>query len=800
MSDALLDQIRDQILDHIEAHGYEPQTPDALAETLGIDAEHREHFDAELDDLIEHGDLAVDPDGRVDLAGEEDGRLVLGSYRHNPRGFGFLVFDDPTAGDDAFVPPGKNNGALSGDQVRARVYYKGLRDGKDNYEGEVVEILERLQSRFPGTLLKHGDTWYVDPDGTTFTDPILTPDAAGRNVPEGTKVVVELTQFPAGDSPAKGVITDVLGQPGEKDVDLLSVMAQFGLPEDFPQTVKDAASNAVRGFDVEAARSERLDLTDTVICTIDPPDAKDYDDAIGIERNDDGTWTLGVHIADVSTFVPTGSVLDEEAKKRGNSTYFPGHVVPMLPEVLSNGVCSLQGGVDRFAKSVFITLEFKRDGTAVPVRTSFSNSIIRSAARLRYIEAQAIIDGHETIPHPDGDKTVDDYDEDVVDLLDDMDELARAIQKRRHQQGQINLSMPAIDLVLDEAGKVVGTKEEDDSFTHTIIEMFMVEANEAAARLYYKIGVPYLRRTHPGPDGDGEEKLRKNLAVSGHQLPTNLDRQALQAVLAKVKGKAEEFAVNFAVLRSIGRAEYSPKAQGHFALASENYAHFTSPIRRYADLTVHRLLDSYFDALRADFADGPVGPPSTEEAKQLRLDAPGYDELVDIGRHISFTERRSESAERELKQVKVLELLAEDIGGEYDAVITSIANFGVFVQLGDYLVEGLVRYEDFLDDWWDADPRAGLLRGQRSKRTVRVGDVVVARVIAVEPSKRELKLAVTDVKSRGANSVEQGGKAQPEAKGAPSTGRLGKKGRDQRSKSRDRRKTHHRREAAKSKK
>ena len=311
--------------------------------------------------------------------------------------------------------------------------------------------------------------------------------------------------------------------------------------------------------------------------------------------------------------------------------------------------------------------------------------------------------------------------------------------------------------------------------------------------------MPYLRRTHPGPDGEKEERLRKQLAVAGHQMPVNMDRQALQSILAKVQGKPEEFAINFAILRSIGRAEYSPKSLGHFALGSDNYSHFTSPIRRYADLTVHRLLDSYFNEIKADFSDGPVGPPTVEQAKKLRLDAPSYDELVEIGRHISFTERRSESAERELKQLKVLELLQDEIGSEHLAVITSITNHGVYLQINEFLIEGLVRFEDFLDDYWESDPKAGLLRGQRSNRVVRVGDVCVSKVLHVEPTKRELKLAVTEIKSRGADSKEKPQKEQPKAKGAPKLGRLGKKGRDQRSKSRDRRKTHHRREAAKKK-
>ncbi|MCS7033104.1 MAG: VacB/RNase II family 3'-5' exoribonuclease, partial [Phycisphaerae bacterium] len=536
---------------------------------------------------------------------------ILGTYRHNRRGFGFVVPSDPVGHEDLYIPEGENGGAITGDIVAARITSRGQRDGKTMYTGRIVEVLERTHQRFVGTLQKAHGEWLVYPDGNTFTEPILTPDAAGRHIRTGTKVVVELTQWPDEHARAQGVITEVLGQAGQKDVDLRGVIIQFNLPGDFPEEARIEASNAVAAFDPRAELSRRLDLREEVICTIDPDDAKDYDDAISLRQLDTGNWELGVHIADVSFFVREGSALDAEARKRGNSTYFPGHVIPMLPEVLSNGVCSLQEGVPRLTKSVFITL----DEYARPVATRFANSIIRSRKRLRYTEAQDLIDGREEIRHPDGPRRLRDYPQEVVQLLRQMDQLARRIQKRRLADGQLVLDLPEVELVLDDDGKVIDAVPEDTSYTHTLIEMFMVEANEAVARLLDGLRVPFLRRIHPEPEPEDSERLRQFVQVSGHRLPRRLDRQGIQSLLSAVRGKPEAFAINLAVLKSLTRAEYSPQVIGHYALASEHYCHFTSPIRRYADLTIHRLLDAFFAAGGAG-----QGERSASSRRRVKID------------------------------------------------------------------------------------------------------------------------------------------------------------------------------------
>ncbi len=742
------EQLQTKILDRLKSDDYRPQPPRGLAKDLEVHEEQDYHaFREALRELMHNGRVVLGARGAVVLPTQKTSRdEFVGTYRHNKRGFGFVVPTDPGSREDLFIPPGNHSGAITGDIVRAKITSRGERDGKALYSGRVTEIVQRTQKRFVGTLVKQAGEWIVMPDGNTFLEPILAPDAASRHIKSGTKVVIELTAYPEEGQRAAGVVTEVLGAAGEKDVDLKSVIVGHNLPGPFPEPVADQARAAIDTFDPEQERTRRVDITDQIICTIDPDDAKDYDDAISLRQLDNGQWELGVHIADVSYFVEKDTPLDVEAQERGNSSYFPGHVIPMLPEILSNGVCSLQEGVPRLCKSAFITY----DEDARPIRTKFANTLINSRKRLRYVEAQALIDHAEAIPHPDGDKRRTDYDPEVLQLVDQMNALAKRLQKRRRQQGQIVLDLPEVKLVLDEEGKVIDAVPEDTSFTHTLIEMFMVEANEAVARLLNSLDVPVLRRVHPDPDLQDSDRLRNFVQVAGHKVPKNLDRKGIQQLLESIRGKPEAFAINLAILKSLTRAEYSPEEVGHYALASEQYCHFTSPIRRYADLTIHRLLDAYFEARGDSAKTGKISKPKGgRKGKVVLEDVPTYDEFVEIGRHISFTERRSQDAERELRQVKLLTLMQNHIGDEFLGVVTGITNFGIFVQISQYLLDGLIRYEDLMDDWWDVDERAGIVRGQRTGKKIGIGDVAKVRIVKVDLARRELNLAVVEVTARG---------------------------------------------------
>ncbi|MGA2230560.1 MAG: ribonuclease R [Tepidisphaeraceae bacterium] len=770
--------IQSRILEHLKSTDYRPQRPRRLARDLNLhEEENYNAFRQALRDLMHQGHVVLGAGGHLLLPATQGATSrdeFTGVYRHNLRGFGFVVPTDPTNREDLFIPEGENGGAMTGDIVRAKITQRSERDGKAMWRGRIVTIITRSQKRFVGSLAKQHGKWVVLPDGNTLTTAIEAPDAAARHIKPGTKVVIELTTYPKGDEPAQGVITEVLGQSGEKDVDYKAIVVQFNLPAEFPDEVLAEAREAVDRFNAAPPLSGRMDLSGESVCTIDPDDAKDYDDAISLKRLNSGQWELGVHIADVSFFVEPGGALDIEAKERGNSCYFPGHVIPMLPEILSNGVCSLQEGVPRLCKSAFITF----DEDARPVGSRFANTVIRSASRLRYREAQAIIDHADIVPHPDGPRKIDSYPPAVVELLHQMNALAKRIQKRRLEAGQIVLGLPEMELVLDEEGKVAGAEPEDQSFTHTLIEMFMVEANEAVARALDGMNVPFLRRIHPEPKED-DQRLRQFVQAGGYKLPKVIDRKAIQALLDSVKGKPEAFAINLSVLRSLSRAEYSPRVVGHYALASEHYCHFTSPIRRYADLTIHRLLGEYIKATEA--AGGSGG-----RRKKLHLEnvIPEV-ELVDLGKHLSFTERRADDAERELRQVKVLELLVGHIGEDFPGVVTGITNFGIFVQLSMYLIDGVIRYDDLMDDWWDVDIGAGVIRGQRTGKRIGIGDLVTARIVKVDPPRRQLDLAIMKVLGRaghpaaqpagpGAKAGKQRSQAQQPSRGGESRKRRGR--------------------------
>jgi len=751
----MAEQLENRIIEHLKSEQYRPQKVRGLARELNLEGENEYHaFRDALRELVHEGRVILGARGAVVLPSQHHSHdEFVGTYRHNKRGFGFVVPTDPGSREDLYIPEGQNGGAITGDIVRAKIMSQGHRDGKAIYSGRVTEILQRTQKRFVGEVAKSGGDWVVLPEGNAFTQPILTPDAAGRHVKPGTKVVVEMTEYPSNGQRAVGVIVEILGQAGEKDVDLRSVIVQFNLPGEFPDEVTAEARASVDRFDPDKERGQagRIDLSDQTICTIDPDDAKDYDDAISLRLLENGHWELGVHIADVSHFVPEGTALDEEARERGNSAYFPGHVIPMLPEILSNGVCSLQEKVPRFCKSAFITYDDK----AKPISAKFANTIITSAKRLRYREAQALLDAIEAggergvdpdrpVPHPEGERRVADYEPRIIELLGQMNVLAKRLQKRRLAEGQIVLELPEVELVLSDEGKVIDAAPEDQSFTHTLIEMFMVEANEAVARLLNSQELPFLRRIHPEPEGRDSDRLRQFVTVAGFKIPKVLDRAAIQALLLAAKGKPEAFAINIAVLRSLTRAEYSPQVIGHYALASEQYCHFTSPIRRYADLTIHRLLDAYFAARDAGGKNKPHVDPDS---------VPSEADFTELGRHLSFTERRAEDAERELRRVKILELLQGRIGEQFPGVVTGITNFGIFVQLTTWLVDGLIRYENLMDDWWDVNEKAGMATGQRTGQRIGIGDVARVIVVRVDVARRELDLAVQQIVGRARKTV-----------------------------------------------
>jgi len=727
-----------RILDYMADRRYEPGGVRELAESLSIPDDQFADFQKAVDQLFQEGQVIHTGAGHVVLP--PMGKEVTGIYRKHERGFGFVIPDSPTEHGDLFIPPGASLDAITGDRVRARVRKDTFRGGggQSGYVGRIVEIVQHTDQRYAGTLTKRGGTYLVVTDGKRLHDPVVIRDPHAKNAREGDKVVIELVDrgTPTSNELPEGVITQVLGEAGEPDVETLAVMHAYGLPDEFPPEVVESARQAAATFDDRAIPPDREDLTGMFICTIDPPDAKDYDDAIHIRRLDDasgGGYELGVHIADVAHFVKVGTPLDDEAQQRGNSTYLPRRVIPMLPELLSNGVCSLQEGVHRFAKSCFI--RYDRQGNVQDAR--FARSVIKSAKRLTYLEAQALIDDdiREAIRNT---RSEPKYPHELVPTLKLMDELAKVIRQRRLKDGMIVLGLPSVDLVFDDTGRVIDAVPEDDAFTHTIIEMFMVEANEAAARLFDGFNAPMLRRIHADPDPHDLTELRQFTRVAGHNIPARPTRKELQSLLDAVRGKPAQHAVHLAVLRTLSKAEYAPMLVGHFALASEHYTHFTSPIRRYVDLVVHRGIDVYLDHKQKK---------RRQIAQALRDELPDEATLAKIGKHCSATEVNSESAERELRQYLVLELLNENLGADYAGTVTGVTGNGAFIQLDKYLVDGFVPVADLpgaANERWQLNRATGALVAQRSGRTLTIGDQFTVRIARIDLPRRQLELVVVD--------------------------------------------------------
>ncbi len=703
-----METLKQKILQTLRRRDYTPLKRSALAQNLGIKDDNFHEFAAALKELQAQGKISIGPKNLILLPAMSN--RVTGTFRANPRGFGFVVPLDKTSDGDLFIGPYDTADAMDGDIVVAKIVRKGHQGGRLRIAGVVTEILERGHDRFVGTLQRKGREWIVQPEGKGYFEPVIVDDVTAKGARVGDKVILEILSFPAHDFPARGVILEVLGRAGQYDAEIRAIIAQYNLRTEFDRDCLDQARKAAAGFDPENLEG-RYDATDEITLTIDPPDAKDFDDAISLRRNRDGNWVLGVHIADVCAFIPMNSPLDLEARQRGNSVYLPGRVIPMLPEALSNGICSLQPNQRRFTKTVYITYDTK----GKVLGTEFANSVIESNARLTYEQANDILEGRTK-----------GFSGEVVGLVKDMETLAREIEQRRTKNGMLHLDLPETDLEYDAEGHVVDAHPADDSFPHTIIEMFMVEANEAVAALLDRFRLPFIRRIHPDPSPGGRKDMGRFVRLCGMKIPRELNRTIIQDLLASVKGTPSSFAVNTFILRSLQKAEYSPLHIGHFALASTHYCHFTSPIRRYADLTIHRLLHCYLERRIRLIGLEEVLPEA---------------ELIEIGKHISWTEQQAADAERELKTILILQMLTRHIGDTLQGVVSGLTNFGVFVQCLKYGIEGMIEPGDLGLDEWKYDERNQAVVGQYSRQSVHLGQSMPVRIVAVNVAARQLSLA-----------------------------------------------------------
>lgn len=695
--------------------------PEELARWLRVKKSQWSPFKAAIEQLIEAGKLRRVTHGRI--AFRQPAILLRGTIKRTSSGAGYFRAERSSSAatededhsdlpatsilaedDKVYIAPEDLQGAMTGDTVEISLSRRRRTGGQRT--GRVTQILQRARSVFVGTYHERAGRGYVTIDGGVMSAPVMVGDPGAKGARPNDKVVVEILQFPDDDQAAEGVLTRVLGPHGEPGVDTLSIIHEFQLPDEFPESVLDAARDVVRQFN-EHDLTDRLDLTSETIITIDPVDARDFDDAISLTEEGNGHWRLGVHIADVSSFVAAGSPLDREAQRRGTSVYLPDRVLPMLPELISNGLASLQQGHVRFTKTVFIHF----DPEGIPTGAEFANSAIKVTRRFAYEEVLPILE------HPEA--TAGKVSAKVRALLERMHRLAMLLRRRRFSRGALDLQLPEVKIDFDEQGKVSGAHRVSHDESHQIIEEFMLAANIAVATRLSELGYPYLHRIHEAPDEKKLRTLGQFVKGLGFDVQPWVGRGEIRKLLELVRGTPPEQAISFAVLRSMKQAIYGPQEVAHYALAEDFYCHFTSPIRRYPDLMVHRL----FDAI-------------VRHGKKAK--GPSLPQLVKLGEHCSETERRAESAERELIKVKLLTYLKDKIGWQFDATITGVERFGLFCLGIELPADGMVHVRNLPTDQYDYDQQGHCLVARRSGTVYRLGDTVRVEVLRVDLHQRNL--------------------------------------------------------------
>ncbi len=711
-------RIRKQILALLASPYYRPLDKSELAKALGRKSGVRMGLNQALRDLERAGEIARIRKNRYVLPPAAD--LVTGKLHIHQAGYGFLISEKPGE-PDIFIAAENTGTAMHGDRVVARI----SRDApygriKGRREGRVIRILERAHDTIVGTLQHSRNFYYVVPDDPRLVHDVYVHPARDRRLPAsaelprikqtaakvGDKVVVRLEAWESRHVNPDGEIIEVLGPASAPGVDMLSIIRKYHLPTEFPRDVLEQADRISEKIDARQLDG-REDLRNEFVVTIDPDDARDFDDAIHVEKIANGGWHLGVHIADVAAYVEPGGALDREARHRGNSVYLPDRVVPMLPERLSNGVCSLHPGVDRLTHSVFI--HFDKNGAVK--RARFARSVIRSAHRLTYKQAYAIL---KSAP---GDQ--------LSKRLHVAWELASLLRRKRFEHGSLDLDFPDVKVWLDEGGKPVRLERVENDESHQLIEEFMLAANEAVARELKNRAVPTIYRVHEDPDPDKLAEYREFVLSFNYKVGDLTNRGEIQRLLASIRGKPEEQALKIGLLKSLKRARYFSQPLGHYGLAKPNYLHFTSPIRRYADLIVHRALAQH---------DGKRGP---------RID---MSQVASIAEHISTTERIAADAEIESVRMKKLEFFQRQLDERnpqiFRAAIVDVRNYGLAVELPDALITGLVHVSSLADDFYLFEPARRQLIGRRSRKRFSIGDEVRVFVVRVDAFKRQVDFAI----------------------------------------------------------
>lgn len=700
---------------------YSPMNASELTEHFKIDDSESKQFRALLRELELKGEIVRIK--KEQYANPGKANLLVGRLDANQRGFGFVVPVRDGISDDIYVDAEGMGSAMHGDIVVVRLpsskmKKKGRRKKRERERnvGRIIDVLHRENETVVGTLKKSRHFNYVAPDNSKLPRDIYVSMEDTKEAEHGDKVIARIDQWPTRHLNAEGTIIEVLGRDGEPAVDIKSIIHQFKLPFKFDKNILAETQDLPLSISPDET-STRLDLRDELIITIDPEDAKDFDDAISLKKDKKGNWLLGVYIADVSYYVEQDSAVDAEARKRGTSVYLPGTVIPMLPEVLSNGICSLKEGEDRLTKGVFFT--YSPDGSLL--RSEIKHSVINVKKRLTYHNATRIL-----MESDEGDTTP------VTNLLFEASSLAKLLYKKRMEEGALELNLPEINIRVGEDGKIDTIEKVKRDISHIIIEEFMIAANQAVATFMHQKNLPSVSRSHPEPDEDEMLDFAEFIFNCKNKRINPFDKKRLQAFLDEISDHPESYIINLMLLRSLKKAEYSTTEESHFALGLEHYAHFTSPIRRYPDLIVHRLLDLFFQG----------------QLKSKRAKATWNEKITGWAKHCSATEKIAQDAEREIIKLKLLRHLEEHADRVMEGVITGIQEYGLFVQIDEFQLDGLVHIRTLTDDFYKIDKKKLSLVGDRSGKVYGFGDVVNVKITKIDLLKREVDFVIETGKKR----------------------------------------------------
>ncbi|MFJ7745172.1 ribonuclease R [Peribacillus sp. NPDC097295] len=752
MEDNIQEHIN-KLLTYMKDEAYKPLTVQELEEALKIeDSADFKNFVKALVKMEEKGLVVRTRSNRYGLPQKMN--LFRGKLTGHAKGFAFVTPEDNPGMDDIFIPPNETGTAMHGDIVMVRV---SSETSGSRQEGTVIRILERGIKQVVGTYSESKNFGFVIPDDKKIANDIFIPQHASHGAVEGHKVVVKLTSYPEGRVSAEGEVIEILGHKNDPGVDILSVIHKYGLPMEFPEDVMEQA-NAVSDTIKESEIGNRRDLRNEILVTIDGADAKDLDDAVGVTKLENGNYKLGVHIADVSHYVTEGSPIDKEALERGTSVYLVDRVIPMIPHRLSNGICSLNPQVDRFTLSC--EMEITPDGEVVS--HDIFESVIKTTERMTYGNVNKILVNKD-------EEQIERY-ESLVPMFQDMEQLAAILRKKRMNRGAIDFDFSEARVVVDEEGHPTDVVLRERSVAEKLIEEFMLAANETVAEHFNRLDVPFIYRIHEDPKPEKLQRFFEFITNFGYIVrgsANDVHPKALQEIIQAVAGKPEETVISTVMLRSMQQAKYDPESLGHFGLSAEFYTHFTSPIRRYPDLIVHRLIRTYL-------IEGKLDEATKEKWNAI---------LPDIADHTSKRERRSVDAERETDDLKKAEYMLDKIGEEYTGIIGSVTNFGMFVELPN-TIEGLVHVSFMTDDYYRFDERQLAMIGERTGKVFRIGDEIDIRVSNVNKEERAIDFEIIGMKvSRPRPSGEKkifkanSGSGGRKRRGGDSRGSEGKGGR-----------------------